>query len=653
MQKNNTIELQNIAIDSGFFGKIMEQMRRVVLPYQWAILCDEIADAPQSHCLENFRIAAGEKEGRFYGWCFQDTDVAKWLEAAAYSLMSQPDEALEARADAVIDLIGRAQQPDGYLNTYYSITMPDKRFTNLRDDHELYTCGHMTEAAVAYYQATGKRKLMDIMLRMIHCIDREIGPEEGKKHGYPGHPEIELALMRLYHVTGDDFLYKLAKYFIDERGTKPFYYDWEQNAFHTHRPHDIANMKEEIYVQAHCPVRNQKSIVGHCVRALYLLCGMIDVAAQSQDSVLFGTCKRLYRNATEQKMYITGGIGSTVHGEAFTFDYDLPNATAYSETCASIALIFAAQRLLEQEHDARYADDIERALFNCCLASISQDGKSFFYVNPLEADPVKNACDADRAHALVERPHWFGCACCPPNLARLLLSIGKYIFAVDEKDCIYINQYIACSAKLPLGESQVEISMESGYPFSEEVRLYPGEGAYNLALRIPNWCGGFSIKVNEEKTGYVMERGYAKLKRRWKRGDVVSAMLDMTPRRIYANPNVVEDAGKVALQRGPLVYCLEEKDNGKGLGRIALPSKARIAVEYRQDILGGTYCLTTLGMRMCDMDEKLYRYDEGQRYEAYPLIWIPYYKWANRGAGEMRVWVNEKDERLESDSVKE
>ena len=642
MQKKDTIELQDIAISSGFFGQIMEQMRRVVLPYQWSILCDEVADAPQSHCLENFRIAAGEQEGQFCGWCFQDTDVAKWLEAVAYSLIGQPDEALEARADAVIDLIGRAQQPDGYLNTYYSITMPDKRFTNLRDDHELYTCGHMTEAAVAYYEATGKRKLMDIMLRMIHCIDREIGPEAGKRHGYPGHPEIELALMRLYHVTGEHFLYKLAKYFIDERGKQPFYYEWEEKTFHTHRPHDIANMEEAVYVQAHCPVRDQNSIVGHCVRALYLLSGMIDVAVQSGDNALFDVCKRQYKNATGQKMYITGGLGSTAHGEAFTFDYDLPNATAYSETCASIALIFAAQRLLEQEHDAKYADDIERALFNCCLASISQDGKSFFYVNPLEVDPIKNACDADRTHVLLQRPHWFGCACCPPNLARLLLSIGKYIFLVDGENCIYINQYIACSATLPLGESKIEISIDCKYPFSEEVLINPGDGDYNLALRIPDWCACFHIQVNGERSWYAKERGYAKLKRKWKKGDIVSMVLDMSPRRIYANPYVTEDVGKVALQRGPLVYCLEEKDNGKGLGRIVLPPKARISVEYRQDILDGTYCLTTLGMRMCDMDEKLYRYDEEQRYEECPLTWIPYYKWANRGAGEMRVWVNEK-----------
>ena len=567
--------------------------------------------------------------------------------------------------DDVIALIGRAQQPDGYLNTYHTVKeapvkwtndhgdgfavqenaqeAPVHRWTNLQENHELYCAGHLMEAAVAYYQATGKRELLDIMLRMAHNIDSVLGPaDEGKIPGYPGHPEIELALMRMYKVTGEEFLYKLAKFFIDIRGTEPDYFDIEQDKFHTHLYHTYnKTMARKSYGQHHMPVRMQKTIEGHAVRALYLLSGMIDVAAESDDEELMQASKTLFEDAVRRRMYVTGGVGSSELGESFTLDYDLPNDTVYAETCASVALIFAAERLFTVDPKSIYGDVIERALYNTCLAGMSLDGQSFFYVNPLEVDPKKTEWDSGKGHVLPHRPAWFGCACCPPNLARLLASIGSYIYAAGDKE-LYVNLFVDSATELEVGGETVKIAQTTEYPYKGDVAITVSEGSYALKLRIPYWSRKFSLKLNGESVMPVMKEGFAVIDREWHDGDKVELSLDMSIRRVYASSRVSEDVGKVTIQRGPVVYCMEEEDNGPELHRVLLPKGAQGKLEPRDDVEPGILGITFDAQRMVDTgDEQLYAMDEEPATEPMRLRLIPYYAWANRSVGEMRVWINE------------
>jgi len=379
------LQPSQVRIEDPLWSRVEHLVREVVIPYQYEALHDRIPNVEPSYAIRNFRIAAGLEEGEFGGMVFQDSDVAKWLEAVGYSLMAHPDPELEWRADEVIDLVAMAQHPDGYLNTYFTVKEPGKRWTNLLDCHELYCAGHMIEAAVAYYLATGKRKLLEVVCKFVDHIDTVFGDGEGKLPGYDGHQEIELALVKLYGVTGDEKHLRLAKYFIDKRGTEPHFFlqEWERRGGISHwgkvkRPVNLE------YHQAHKPVRDQDVAVGHAVRAVYMYTAMADLARLTRDESLLAACDKLWNNIVTRQMYITGGIGSTHHGEAFTFDYDLPNDTVYAETCASIGLIFFASRMLQLRARGEYADVMERALYNTVLAGMAQDGRHYFYVNPLE-----------------------------------------------------------------------------------------------------------------------------------------------------------------------------------------------------------------------------------------------------------------------------
>ena len=356
-------DVRDVRIEKGLLGDVAAKMIDSVIPYQWEMLNDRVEGAAPSHCVMNFKIAAGEAEGEYAGFVFQDSDLAKWLEAAAYSLMVKPNADLEKTCDDLIAVIGRAQQLDGYLNTYYTVKEPGKRWTNMRDNHELYCAGHMMEAACAYFEATGKRQLLDIMTRMAYHIDSVIGPEEGKLHGYPGHEEIELALVRMYHATGDALMLKLARYFINQRGTKPYFFVEEAKRRDSNNYFDQNDFKQ-LYWQSHLPVREQAAPEGHSVRAMYLATGMADVARETGDNTLIAACKRLFESTYTRRMYVTGGVGSSSIGEAFTFDYDLPNDLAYAETCASIALCFFMRAMLQLEPDGRYADVMELSLIH-------------------------------------------------------------------------------------------------------------------------------------------------------------------------------------------------------------------------------------------------------------------------------------------------
>jgi len=640
MNAITTPKARDFAIVGGFWRRVYDLVRDEMIPYQWEALNDRVPDAEPSHAIENFRIAAGEAEGEYYGMVFQDSDVAKWLEAVAYALSARRDEPLEALADEVIALIGRAQQPDGYLNTYFTVKEPGKRWTNLRDCHELYCVGHMMEAAVAYYEATGKRELMDTMTRMARHIDTVLGPEEGKLHGYPGHQEIELALIRMYGATDDPLMLKLARYFIDERGKSPnfFHQEHEKRGGAYHYP---LHKMGDSYAQNHLPVREQMALEGHSVRALYMATGMADLARVTGDESLVLACRKLFDNLVNHRMYITGGVGSTHHGEAFTFDDDLPNDTVYAETCASIALCFFARALLQIEIDSRYADAMELALFNTCLAGMSLDGHNFFYVNPLEVWPEASKKDPEKKHVLPVRPKWYGCSCCPPNLARLVMSLGNYAYGVSGSE-VYAHQYIAGDVALKTQAGTLNIRLDTGYPYEGEMRFTMPEGRYAMNLRIPGYAGGqYQIMVNGEAVQAHCEKGYARIERDWREGDRLTLRVELAPRRVYADPRVRENIGRVALMRGPLVFCLEEADNFPLLSGVWLDADSSLDEAWRANKLGGILEIHARG-------ERLVAQPDGAPYLATkpgklpsPLTFIPYYTWANRGEGEMIVWMRE------------
>ena len=631
-------DVRDVRIEAGLLSDEARKVMDIVIPYQWEILNDRVEGAAPSRCVRNFKIAAGEAEGEFEGYVFQDSDLAKWLEAAAYSLMLRPDEQLERTCDDLIALIGRAQQPDGYLNTYYTVKEPGKRWTNLRDCQELYCAGHMMEAACAYYEATGKRELLDIMTRMARHIDSVIGPEEGKLHGYPGHEEIELALVRMYHATGDELMMKLARYFIDERGKLPNFFV-EEKARREGKDHFNLDEYGPAYAQAHLPVREQTAPEGHAVRAMYLATGMADVARETGDETLVAACRRIFDSTVNRRMYITGGVGSSHVGEAFTFDYDLPNDTVYAETCASIALCFFARAMMQLEPDGRYADALERALYNTCLAGMSLDGHNFFYVNPLEVDPEASKKDARKHHVLPVRPKWFGCACCPPNLARLTTSLAKYMYTLGEGE-IYVNLYMQNQAQLKLGDARVSMECLTDYPASGEIALHPGAGEYTLCLRIPGWAKEYALTLNGAALDLKPERGYVRINRAFSDGDEIKLSLPMHARRVYANTRVRADLGKVAVMRGPMVYCLEQVDNGPVVEALCLPRDSALTETVRPDKLGGIVEITAPGKRMVSADDALYS-DQAPALEDATLTFIPYYAWANRGENEMTVYVRE------------
>jgi DUF1680 family protein len=563
---------------------------------------------------------------------FWDSDVAKWIEAVSYSLGTHPNPELEAKVDEVIRLVVAAQQPDGYLNTYFTAVEPQKRWTNLRDWHELYCAGHMIEAAVAHFQATGKRVLLDAMCRYADYIDTVFGSEPGKKRGYPGHEEIELALVKLYRVTGEKRYLHLSQYFVDERGRQPHYFDSEARQ----RGEDPAAFwaKTYEYNQSHLPVREQHEVVGHAVRAMYLYSAMADLARDLPDQSLFDADQRLWNHLCTTRLYITGGPGPSRHNEGFTADYDLPNETAYAETCAAIGFVFWNYRMLQLDCNARYADMLERALYNGVLSGVSLDGHRFFYENPLASLGTHH------------REKWFRVACCPPNIARLLASLGQYIYAANDTD-LAVHLYIQSAAQMTIGGHKVTVHQETTYPWNGTIALLLSmdePSLFGLRLRIPGWCQEARLTVNGETFDIAshLEQGYVRVERVWQADDRVELELAMPVERMYAHPNVRQDAGLVALQRGPLVYCLEGVDNKVPLHRIVVPGTAELTSHFEPDVLGG---VTVIHAQVPVEDDADW---EGQLYRSQPvslqpgaITAIPYYAWDNRQPGEMRVWLRD------------
>lgn len=639
--------VRDFTVGEGFFGRYEKLVQEVVLPYQERALNDQIEGAEKSHCIENFRMAAkklktGSCDGAFYGMVFQDSDVAKWLEGAAYCLAQSPDAELEKRCDEIIELIGEAQHEDGYLNTYFTVKEPDKRWTNLHEAHELYCAGHMIEAAVAYAECTGKKRLLEIMCRMADHIYRHF-IEEGAE-GYPGHPEIELALMRLYRCTGNERYRELALHFINVRGVDPDYYkkEMEKNPWRVWG----SNVEDKEYNQNYAPVRKQDKAVGHAVRAVYLYTGMADAALETKDTELAAACKTLWNNITQHRMYVTGAIGSAYEGEAFTKDDHLPNDTAYAETCAAIGLIFFSNKMLYLERDGKYADVMERALYNCVLAGMQLDGTKFFYVNPLEALPGISGEAQTHRHALPVRPKWFTCACCPPNVARLLGSVAEYAWHMDE-GTLFSNLFVA--GTLDMTERfGGRVSLRTAYPYDNqlEYRFTPQEGKtgmeVSLAIRIPAWSEKTEIRLNGKSVECEVKNGYAYIKGIYTADDVIAVAFTMTARRVYTSSRVSANTGKTALQMGPLIYCAEGVDNENDVLSLSLKRDGKIRVsEYLPDALFGIRKLFAEGYRET-VNEELYSFDR-QKVQPCQVTFVPYYTWANRGRNQMRVWIPERD----------
>lgn len=654
------MENGKVRIEDPFWLHYRGLVRHEMIPYQWKVLNDEIdvriererddASIPneKSHALENFRIAAGIHPGRHYGWVFQDSDVYKWLEAVAYSLEEEMDESLRETADSVVDLIAAAQEEDGYLGTYFTIEEPERKFRSLMNSHELYCAGHFMEAAAAYYQATGNRKVLETAEKLAACIDRALGPAGA--FGYDGHEEIEIGLMKLFHLTGEERYLRLSRHFLRIRGTDEDFFGEQRKTDPGSEPLiGGMNSLKRRYFQVHRPPVEQDTAEGHAVRLVYLCTAMADVAASAGDREMLAACRRIWRNIADRRLYITGGIGSTVHGEAFTFDYDLPNDTMYCETCASVGLIFFAAQMLRSESAGEYGDVMERALYNTVLSGTALDGKHFFYVNPLEVNPAASELDPGKSHVKTVRPEWLGCACCPPNLARLLASVDRYIYTAKGNLCL-VNLYIGSTAKLPMPGGTVRITQTTDYPRSGVVRVRvcsDDAQPVDLGLRIPGWSGTYEAALDgteatEEEKRSALENGYYYVRNLTGEHEIV-LKLCMKPRLWMSNPLVKENVGKAALARGPVVYCLEEADNGGNLHLLSVDLSGTLEEREEQGALGRIVRIDADGKRLKEPEEGTALYRGAEEWdmpeEDVRLHFIPYYTWANRGSGEMTVWV--------------
>jgi uncharacterized protein len=632
LKKFEAVRLADVDITGGFWKARMDVNRKVTLPIQY------------EQCM---------KTGRFPAWkldwkpgkepqphIFWDSDAGKWLEAVGYSLAKHPDKGLEKNADRLIELIAKAQQKDGYLNIFFTAVEPQNRWKNLRDKHELYCAGHLMEGAVAYYQATGKRKLLDVMCRYADYIGKVFGTAKGQKRGYCGHPEVELALAKLYRATGKEKYLKLTKYFVDERGQKPDYYtiEAEKRGQKSKGPY--------AYHQAHQPVREQTDAVGHAVRAMYLYSGMADVAAETNDKTLLDACRRLWRSAVDKRMYVIGSVGSTQRGEAFTFDYDLPNEEAYAETCAAIGLVFWAHRMMQIDESGEYADVMERALYNGVISGISLDGRKFYYANRLAVHP--EAPKYGHCTFPAARQEWFGCACCPPNIARLLASLGEYVYGHSANE-LRVHLFVTSKASVEVAGQQVRVEQKTEYPWDEKVSvtISPKKPAeFAVSVRIPGWCRNAKMKVNGKTVNLkaATAKGYAKVSRMWQKGDKIELLLPMPVERIEANPKVRQDVGRVALMRGPTVYCFEEVDNGGNLNSLELAARPMLKVANDRKL--GVPIIIGRATRTTDAGwgKELYRPAADAIRKQVKVKAVPYFMWANRRVGEMVVWIRRSDE---------
>lgn len=575
--------------------------------------------------IRNFEKAAA-RSGKHEGIYYDDSDVYKAIEAMAYSLKNSPNPVIEAKADEWIEKIAAAQWQDGYLNTYYQLTDINKRWSDM-EKHEDYCAGHLIEAAIAYHNTTGKRKLLDVAIRFADHID-SIFRKSGR-HWVSGHQEIELALMRLYHHTNERRYLELAQWFLDQRGRGygkgVIWDDW----------------KDPFYCQDGVPVKEQKEITGHAVRAMYMYTGAADVAAVTNDEGYINAMKTIWEDVVYRNMYITGGIGAQGKNEGFGTDYDLPNESAYCETCASVGMVFWNQRMHMLTGEGRYIDVLEKSLYNAALDGLSLNGERFFYGNPLASSGNDS------------RREWFGTACCPSNIARLVSSLGNYMYS-QSPGATWVNLYIGSKVRLPADNKFLGLTMQTGYPWKGNTTISVTEAprsAHQLRLRIPGWLQepapgglysytgnkattGFELRINGKVVTYREEAGYAVIDRKWKAGDLVEINTPMEVRRIVSRPELKQNADRVALGYGPMVYCVEGADNGNTAFNFILPADAGFSVQYEPGLLGGVNTISMMAS-VADPDKD----GQGISMKAVPIKAIPYFSWNNRGAGEMQVWL--------------
>ncbi len=619
-----------VQVKDEFWQSRMETNRRVTIPFAFK-------KSEETGRIDNFAKAGGLIPGAFEGRRYNDSDVFKIMEGAAYSLTIHPDPELEKYMDDLIVKIAAAQEEDGYLFTTRTIE-PDnpapgsgeKRWSNLASSHELYNVGHMYEAAVAYYLATGKRNFLDVALKNADVIAREFGP--GKRQDFPGHQEIEIGLVKLFRLTGDEKYLSLAKFFLDVRGPGKFGKKFADDS-------DFSIYNQDWYYQAHIPVVLQTEAVGHAVRATYMYSGMADVAALTGDKDYIKAIDQIWENVVSKKLYVTGGIGSRHEGEAFGANYELPNATAYNETCAAIGNVFWNYRLFLLHGDAKYIDVLERTLYNGLISGLSLSGDLFFYPNPLESNGKYTFNQGEAT-----RKPWFDCACCPGNLARLLPSIPGYVYA-HKKSVLYINLFVEGEGRVDLKNTSVKVSQKTDYPWDGHIHINidpETEREFEVLVRIPGWARNepvpsdlyaFSnpqenkvvLRVNSETWPLDLDKGFAKIHRKWQGGDTIELDLPMPVRRVVAHHSVEDNQAKVALQRGPLVYCFEGIDNGGHILNRSLPDDMDFAAKFQPDFLGGIVVIQ----------------DSAPDGSAH-LTAIPYYAWSHRGVGEMSVWLPRK-----------
>jgi DUF1680 family protein len=622
------VDHAKVDFSGGFWESWSETVRNVTVPTQHMRLDEEGFLEVLNFHLPPAPLARPIQPSGLSMQHFFDSDFGKWIEAASYTLKAHPNPALEAKIDDIVGKLEQGQMADGYLNSWFIRREPEKRWTNLRDLHEMYSMGHLLEGAVAYFEATGRRRFLDVMIRAVDHIIDTFGSDPGKLRGYDAHEEIEIALVKLYRVTNDPKHLKLASFFVDERGQMPSYYD-EEARKRGQDPKDYI-YKDYSYSQAHKPVREQEQVVGHAVRAMYLFSAMADLAVENNDGTLLAASDRLFDNLTGRQLYITGGLGPSATNEGFTREYDLPNETAYAETCAAVALAFWGHRMAQIELDSKYTDKVEQVLFNGALSGIARDGQHYFYENVLES------------HGQHRRWQWHYCPCCPTNIARLIASLGGY-FYTTKTDELAVHLYGANTAEAVVGGQIVKLTQETHYPWDGDIKLTLAPATptqFTLRLRIPGWCTDAAITINGEKIDLAVTKGYAAITREWSATDDIRIAFAMPVERLYANPEVGEDAGRVALRRGPVVYCIEEADLGYAPQRLRLPTEASIAASFEPDLVGGAMVLRGTASKATDegWNGALYR-TTPPRHESVPFKAIPYHLWANRTAGAMLVWL--------------
>lgn len=644
--------LPETKITSSFWKRYRQLVAKSSVPFQWEMINDQatvdVANDPfaaggssnESHAIKNLKIAAGREKGDFFGMDFQDTDVYKWLETAAYVLKYAPDAELKKHADQVVDLIADAQEDDGYLSTMFQIEMPERKFKRLQQSHELYSMGHYIEAGVAYYQVTQNKKALQIACKMADCLYKNFGTGKDQILGIPGHPEIELALCRLYDVTQQEKYLQLAHYFVTQRGQDPEFFD-KQNAKDGKDRNFFPGLDKigNRYYYSDKPVTDQQDVHGHAVRVLYFLTGLAHVARLTKSEDLLSAAKRLWRDVVNRQMYVTGNVGQTTTGEAFTYDYDLPNDVNYGETCASVALVRFAKQMEHTAFSGEYGDVIEKELFNGALSGISLDGKHYFYVNPLEADPQASRLSPEKNHIATRRASWFSCACCPSNITRLLASVDEYLYEVHD-DTILSDQFIANETHFDNG---VSVVLKSNFPWSGELHYdlkNTQQQTIKFGIRLPGW----THQAYTESTKNIADVGKVQDGILWftiGQGEAsIDIAFDMTPQLIRANPRVKSDIGKVAVQRGPIVYCVEGVDNPQMLWTYQLEDKPTFTYHFDSKLLDGVGVLSTSDVTTLEVTNSSKLYDRLPAHKvATKLTLVPYYSWANREESQMEVWI--------------